>query len=202
MQHNLIPSHLEGKQNDLQSAAEYPTEAAACHAFSIVKYRLQHPACWRQLAGALSGEFQPVSSEGNTITRPVQTGDLLRIDLPGPGTRTGNGFDWVRVEAVEDKYDEAVDEQLYGMRVRPARHPGEDTTAHFFMSTASSSFIALRKGVTVTVSYHGRNEQVNDDTPDKIDNLRNTLMAGAALAGVSELQWKALLDGLLENTAK
>jgi hypothetical protein len=53
----------------------------------------------------------------------------------------------------------------------------------------------------VTAHYFGRNEEPNTEGLGLTDKIRNVVVAGGALAGMSELQWTALLKGLLD-TAK
>jgi hypothetical protein len=55
----------------------------------------------------------------------------------------------------------------------------------------------IRKGNTIRASYHGRNEKPNLDNPALGDKIRNAVVAIGAMAGISELQWKAFLKGLL-----
>jgi hypothetical protein len=113
---------------------------------------------------------------------------------------TGKGFDWVQVETVVDNSDPDSLEESFGLRVCAAKNPQstDDATAHFFKGDATSTFIIQREGMTVTASYHGRNEAVNTDTSKTLDNLRNTLVAGVALVAISKFQWDALVKGLLE----
>lgn len=87
-----------------------------------------------------------------------------------------------------------------GMLLRASDNPHGQVkdTAHFFTETATSSFILTLEGKTVTVSYHGRNESVNDETHSVKDNIRNSIIAAGARAGFSEMQWMSLLKGLLE----
>ena len=60
----------------------------------------------------------------------------------------------------------------------------------------------MRKAGTVTAHYKGRNESPNTDELALTDKVRNVVVAGGALAGVSELQWRALLKGLLDGNDK
>jgi hypothetical protein len=87
------------------------------------------------------------------------------------------------------------------MRLRPCPAPGKENndTAHFFHDGATSSFIITRKDNVVTASYHGRNELPNVNTESAADNVRNGVVASGALLALSELQWAALLKGLLKE---
>ena len=87
------------------------------------------------------------------------------------------------------------------MKLRASGKPGEEgeSAAHFFKEDATSSFVIHRKGNKVTASYHGRNEVPNTDTDKTIDNIRNSMVAMGALAGLSELQWSRIIKGFLSN---
>ena len=67
----------------------------------------------------------------------------------------------------------------------------------FFADGASSTFLITRKDSAVTAHYKGRNETPNTDELALTDKVRNIVVAGGALAGISELQWRALLKGML-----
>ncbi len=69
-------------------------------------------------------------------------GDCVQIDIPGPGPASGEGYDWVRIEALEDN-SPASDEESCGMRVRSCKDPNinSDDTAHVFTSDATSTFL-------------------------------------------------------------
>jgi hypothetical protein len=62
---------------------------------------------------------------------------------------------------------------------------------------ATSSYIIERNGDIVTARYHGRNEISNIATASTLDNIRNATIAVGASIGLSEVQWSALLKGLL-----
>ncbi len=72
-------------------------------------------------------------------------------------------------------------------------------TAHFFTSDATSTFIVKRNNRTVTVYYNGRNEELNVDTKKMVDKIRNAIIGSLGLAGISELQWKRLINSFLAN---
>ena len=63
---------------------------------------------------------------------------------------------------------------------------------------ASSTFIIRQLNTTVTATYYGRNEKINNHTDSVTDNVRNTVMAPGAMAGLSEIQWFALIHAFLK----
>lgn len=200
METSLIPEHTEGKQNDIQFSNTSPDREKAVDCFKRAYKRLLNPPVWHELAGFMSGEFVLVGADSKELHRLAKPGDLFRIDLPGPGPRSGDGYDWVKVEEIEDKSDENAEEELFAMRVSPTVNPDNSNpaTAHFFKAGASSTFVIHRAGNTVTASYHGRNEMPNNETHSTTDNIRNTVVAASAALGFSEVQWSALTKALLE----
>ena len=133
--------------------------------------------------------------------RLAQEGDYFRVDIPGPGPSIGGGYDWVRVETIEDLTNPAGEEESFGMKVRPSAAPGGDSghTAHFFTGDATSTFLVRRIGNKVMATYHGRNELPNTSTGETKDNIRNSVIAMGAFVGLSELQWSTLIKSFLED---
>ena len=76
------------------------------------------------MAGMISATFQVCDRNGNEVTRNVQEGYLLRVDIPGPGSKKGDGYDWVLVEELKEITENEV--QSIGFRVRPAANPSAD----------------------------------------------------------------------------
>ena len=201
METSIIPVNTEGKPNDLEHAVSFPTRERAVACFKLACGHLLRPDEWHRLCGALSADFALVGPDGVVLQRRAKLNDYLRIGIPGPGTRAGEGYDWVKVEAMEDSLDAATDEECFGMRVRPCADPQKEDndTAHFFKRESTSTFIICRKGNTVTVSYHGRNETPNTNTAKVVDNIRNSIIAAGAMVGLSEAQWSALIKAFLEK---
>ncbi|SJZ51928.1 hypothetical protein [Sediminibacterium ginsengisoli] len=194
----IIPVNDHGKQNDLTFERSFPDEPAAAACFRKIEFLLRTPAEWHRLAGAASAEFLLMNSDGVPQNRAAEKGDLFRIDLPGPGPAAGEGYDWVCVQEMEWRQEPV----LFALTLSPCSAPGADDkdTAHFFGSEASSTFVVHLEGNTVSLSYHGRNETPNTDTEKIGDKIRNGITGVFAMAGLSELQWSALLKGLLNES--
>lgn len=197
---NLIPENIVGKANDIEHTVTLPDSEQAKDTFKRAYKRLLNVPVWHELCGAASAEFVLTDSTGKEVHRLAEPGDHFKIDIPGPGTKTGDGYDWAQVEKIEDNSAPENSSENFGLRVCAAKNPqsASEATAHFFKGDATSTFIIQRAGNTVIASYHGRNEIVNTDTGEALDNLRNTMVAGVALAAISKFQWSALMKGLLE----
>jgi len=131
----------------------------------------------------------------------AQVGDYFKIDILGPGSESGDGYDWVQIEAIEDHSNASVKKESFGIRVRPAPNPEKDSndkeTAHFFKDEATSNFIIERNGRTVSAEVHGRNEKPNTTAHKSLDKIRNTVIGSSAILGLSHIQWKKLVKGII-----
>jgi hypothetical protein len=196
---DLIPEQLEGMESNTESSHALPTLAEAISFFDLVKDRLRNVNDWHSIAGTGTAEFQLTDDKGDKVSRTVQEGDHFRIDVPGPGSQSGDGYDWVKVEEVKEDQDQ--DEAYLAITVRPVTSPLNEKkdVAHFFADSATSSFIVKRKDAIVTAGVYGRNEKPNTKAETIIDKARNTAMATGAVSGFSKLQWKSLVNGLIKH---
>jgi hypothetical protein len=195
----LIPVNEKGKPSDLDFSVALSTIDEARHCYMRAVKRMQNPGIWHELAGWASASFMLADTKGAGLFRFAGIGDYIRINVPGPGPVEGGGYDWVRVEKMEEYIDSSGQREWTGMKVRPCNNPGsgEPGTAHFFRGEATSTFIIERDGKKVTAFYHGRNEIPNTATPRLADNVRNAVVAAGAIVSLSEAQWSALSRGFL-----
>ena len=156
---------------------------------------------WYKLCGLGSATFALTDHLGNKVRQLAKQGDYLRIDIPAPGSKAGDGYDWVRVEAIENKNNLSNDYDELSMRARPAKNPKNNAaqTAHFFQDDATSTFVVSREKNIVKAEIHGRNELPNVHQETKFDTLRNAVMALGAMLGFSKFQWKKLVKGLVSQ---
>lgn len=195
----IVPPQEEGKAIQAESSVDMKEEKMAKVFYLEVKRRLQDIDQWHEMAGGLSARFQLIDSNGEEVNRPPQNGDFIRVDIPGPGTATGDGYDWVRVEEVEDESLPTF--ERYGFRVRPARHPekpGEDVS-HFFSDESTSSFLITREGNVITAAVYDRNTKANTDATNLVEKVRDLIAGSAGLLIFSKLQWKNLTEGLVDS---
>jgi hypothetical protein len=199
MANDLIPVNEKGKPSDLEFYVALSTIDEARHWYMRAVKRMENPGIWHELAGRASASFILTDTKGAGLFRFAGIGDYIRINVPGPGPVEGGGYDWVRIEKMEEYIDSSGQREWTGMKVRPCNNPGTETggTAHFFRGDATSTFIIERNGKKVTAYYHGRNEVPNTATPRLIDNVRNAVVAAGAIVSLSEAQWSALSRGFL-----
>jgi hypothetical protein len=195
---NAIPAQEQGNEMNVVDKATFDSLEQASEFYKVVKERLMNVNQWDEISNLPSATFQLCDSTGTIVDRQAQLGDYFKIDIPGPGTSTGEGFDWVKVEFIEEEEVNGVN--LLSIRVRPAANPNtpDPQTAHFFKDTATSTFQVRRNHNEVSAEVHGRNEEPNTDTSHIIDNARNSLVGISATLGMSFPQWKGLVSGLVK----
>lgn len=198
-----IPKQLQGQSSDIEERVDTSTTRQAHSTFVDASRRLLTINEWKDISGPTSATFHLTDENGNDIDRVAKPGDFIRIDIPGPGTATGKGYDWVRIESIDDKTDPAGKHESLIMRVRPAQSPvnNEPNVAHFFDDAATSTFMIERDDLRVTASVHGRNELPNKNVDRLVDKVRNTLVANVATSGMSAYQWGLLTQGILRGLA-
>lgn len=91
------------------------------------------------------------------MDRNVQAGDYFKIDIPGPGGKEGESYDWVQVEEIKEISKDDI--QSIDIRVRPCSNPfsEKNQTAHFYAEESTSNFIVIRELAEVSASIIDRN---------------------------------------------
>ncbi len=194
----IVPQQSVGKEIEALAMTEMTDDAEARSFYQIVKERLKKVNQWHTIAGILSAEFQLTDADGNVINGEPRVGYLLKIDIPGPGSKEGEGFDWVHIEDVRSINES--ERQGYGFRVRPTSNPTGDKneTAHFYGDGSTSTFMVLRENSIVTAWIVDRNIKPNTEPVSVIDKIRDSVVGMSALIQFSKLQWQSLADGLLK----
>ena len=197
----LVPEQLTGGQSNTEHSVTAKSRQEALDIFKRAYKRLLNINIWNKLSGKASADFELRDRDGQEGHRLARVNDYFMIDIPGPGPASGEGYDWVRVEEIEDKTNPETDEETFSMRVRPCTDPNNESTdvAHFFTDESTSTFVIRRKENIITASVFGRNEKPNTDTEKVADKIRNAAIGSTAIAGVAKIQWAFLIKGLLED---
>ncbi len=197
----LIPTQYKGAKTGASTFEETATRHDAILLFEKAKDRLLDVNRWQKLCGDEGAEFALTDEDGTEVNKHAAVGDLIRIKLPAPPNPEGDGYDWVRVEEFENKKDMLKDMEVFGFRVRPVQSPFErdPEAAHFYTSSATSTFLVMRISSIVTALERGRNEVPNDKPFALISKLRNWLVAVAAWLGLSKSQWTKLVKGFIKG---
>src|SRR5688572_15813579 len=101
----IIPENKTGIQSNVEEEITLKSRQEALEKYNEIRKRLLNVNDWQKIAGNGSSEFRVFDEQGNPYNGPVRVGNYFRIDIPGPGPATGDGYDWVRVEAVEETGD-------------------------------------------------------------------------------------------------
>jgi len=195
-----LPEKEEGAQKNIEAKEEAATPEEAKKLFEAAKSRLLNINNWNKICGKASSTFTLTDENGNETNGPPKVGYHFKIDIPVPATKTGDGHDWVRIEAIEEKETPEEDREFIMIRVRPSGNPlNEDSdVAHFFSDKATSNFVVFREKNVVTAAVLGRNEMANTNSSTGIfDTLRNAIVGTGAVAGFANPQWKSLVNSLL-----
>ncbi|HRP55343.1 hypothetical protein [Agriterribacter sp.] len=193
-----VPPQDTGKKTDIEAHVEATDPGEAHRIFVEAKRRLLDINHWSDISSGISASFALTDCRGMIKKCSPEVGDYLRIDIPGPGTAAGDGFDWVRIEMIEEEPDYLGTREFIVMRVRPAPQPEQKKpTAHFFEEDATSSFIVRREDRRIAAEVHGRNEKPNTGNASLTDAIRNTVVSMVAQAGFSKIQWEKLVKGIL-----
>jgi len=194
----LIPHNIKGIKNDLFETVYMPTTEQAKAIFTQACHYMSNPFEWHELTD-LPAKFLPASDNELEYFYPVTEGNYFRIEICGSGNFKGSGYDWIKVETVEDKRKPEDARESFGMTLRACSNPfrGSLAKARFFKSLATSSFLVQRNGKLITASYHGRNEVSNSQAVNILDNMRNAFVAIGAEAGMSDAVWSRLLKAFL-----
>ena len=194
----IIPGQFKGQALEVEASSVSDTETAAQSLYELAKKKLFSVNDWHKVVDGLTARFQIVDQDGNEVSRKVNKGDYLRINIPGPGNKEGDGYDWVVVEELKEINKE--DFQSAGFRVRPTENPfgKKNETAHFYSNETTSSFVITRENVTVVSWIVDRNMKPNTESGSVVDKVRDVMVGISGIAGFSKVQWQGLADGLLE----
>ncbi len=195
----IIPANFTGKAIEAEASTELKDVDEAKNFYSIAKERLLDVNNWHHVAGIISATFQLTDKNGKEVNRGAEKGDYIKVDIPGPGSKEGHGYDWVYIEELKEVADENI--QSIGFRVRPTAHTFSDgkNIAHFYDDSATSNFIVTREHTKVSAAILDRNVKPNDDTESVTDKIRHFAVGVGAIAAFSKVQWKNLAEGLVKQ---
>ncbi|HTI08308.1 MAG TPA: STAS/SEC14 domain-containing protein [Puia sp.] len=194
----LLPPQVKGANTETSASVVADNEEHARYIFETARERLLDVNNWTDHCIPMSTVFQLSDDAGEPLQGRATEGDFIQIDLPGRGPREGRDYDWVRIEKVA-LY--TTTNPIFLLQVRPTYDPqqkGSTRTAHFLEESATSTFTVEMDGNKVTATIFGRNEVPNTPDPGSGDKLRNGVGSIGA-AGLSKMQWKSLVHGLLEK---
>lgn len=195
----IIPAQYTGEEIEVTASVEFIDQNQAKFFFDIAKSRLLNVNNWHHLAGIISAKFQLMNAWVEEAGRKAEKGDYFKIDIPGPGSNEGDGYDWVCVEEIKEIDEEDI--QSLGIRVRPVKNPlgDKEEIAHFYSSEATSNFIITREKNKITAWIIDRNIKPNDDAASLTDKIRDVAVGLGAIGLFSKVQWQGLANGLVKK---
>ena len=199
---DITPQQYTGAEsNTISEVTLLSAELAVAH-YELAKSRLLNVDQWKEIAGEATASFDLHDAAGRPKKGLIAVNDHFKIDVPGPGSDAGDGFEWVQVVNMAEENKEGS--KTFQMTVQPVSAPQNDkeAVAHFFHEKASSTFIVRLKDKTVSAEVYGRNEQPNIKDNSVIDKLRNTLIATFGVLGFSRVQWKQLTEAIIRSEAE
>ena len=193
---DMVPGQQTGKAIEAKESVTLASADEAQAFFKVVRQRLQDVNRWNEMAEGITATFRLVDSKGTVLGRAPQKGDYFRIDIPGPGTKSGEGYDWVQIEEIMNSTSE--NEEEYGIRVRPTANPvnSKGDTAHFYSSQSTSTFLVSRKDNVIRAEVFDRNTKPNDEADSTFDRIRDAVVGTVGVLGFSKVQWEGLVKGL------
>lgn len=194
----IVPAQYTGEEIEAEASVDLQDEHQAKTFYLIAKERLLNVNNWHKLAGLISAHFKLTDNAGKEIQRQIQKGDFLKIDIPGPGSKGGDGYDWVCIEELKEMSETNI--QSIGFRVRPANNPSGDKseTAHFYSDESTSNFIVTREQKKITAQIIDRNIKPNKHAHSLTDKIRDTAVGMSAIEMFSKIQWQNLAEGLIK----
>lgn len=197
-----IPEQREGRKMDALESVNFTSQKEAKRFYMIARSRLLNINQWYELAKLPAATFEYLDKIGHVSLGPPKIGGYLKINIPGPGLPSTDGYDYVRIENIEETDEENL--QILTITLRPSLNPQEkapEYTQHFFKDIATSTLQIQRIKENVHALYYGRNEVINLDVDSLTDKIRNLLIGLAAKLGASFPQWKSLLKGIIDTNA-
>ena len=196
----IIPPQIDGDKSDNIYSVTCNNIEDAISLYQKSVNKLLNVNSWEKISkGIIKAGFKLCDRFGNEVDRLPQQGDHFKIDIPGPGSIGGEGYDWVKIENFFTDADKINDTDLISINVRPASCPlnNKDSIAHFFSDSSTSTFLIKREKTIVTAQIHGRNEKPNEQSENTVDVIRNKVVATGAMLSFSDIQWKQLAIGFL-----
>ncbi|GGH35042.1 hypothetical protein GCM10007423_26390 [Dyadobacter endophyticus] len=193
-----VPGQHHGESVTAEGSRDFDDITTAKAFFFQAEGRLLNVNQWHDEAGEALARFILADSAGNPVDGMAQQGLLIKIDIPGPGSKSGEGYDWVKIEEI--KRVNSTEAQSTALRVRPIAAPGsgEDKPTHFYDENSTSTFTITREDTLVTAAIYDRNINPNTESDSLIDKVRNAITGLFGEKVFSKIQWQALVEGLLK----
>jgi hypothetical protein len=183
----------DGKSSVTSARRDFQSSEEAGEAFAPLRQKLYDINRWETESGVTA--FQLFDENGAPLeTAKAQTGNFVRITLPGSGKD-----DWVKIVDIHDAPDEVV------ITVQPTYNPtgketDKDTTSHFFTSDSQNNFCLQKQEKALAIYVIGLHEKPNVAEADGVlEKLRNVAAASFGWLGFQKIEWKTFCENFLDN---
>jgi hypothetical protein len=192
---SVIPRQEKGVKSTTVRKEVYRTIDEANHVFYSVKKRLLDINNWGKYSSA---HYELIRSDGSYKNGTAEETDIIKIDIPGPSSTRGEGYDWVQIEKIKETED------LFAIEVRATSRPGsnDQTAAHFYTHETTNTFSVEKKGKQVICQVNGRNMIFNLKHKNLFDKIRNFITGLFSEGGGSKILWKDFLYHLMTGKEK
>ncbi len=199
MMYPNIPAQLKGDFHNIVSMQCANTVDIAVKDFEELQLRLKSVNEWDSFSAKIKAKFFIIDPKTNQTTSELKVGNLVKIDIPGPGSPSGSGYDWTEIIDVQN----GIENQncpFFAFTLRPCPAPDSDdeTVAHFYNKESTNTFIVRRMGTCVYAEVHGRNQIENTSDAPLLDIVRNKAVAIGSKFGIGSLNWMGFASALLE----
>ncbi|MEG2078783.1 hypothetical protein [Chryseobacterium sp.] len=192
----LVPINTKGSENNAATFLICPSENEALEKFQKFSQNLLKINEWNVKAGKNPTDFFIYNKDKS---QSVQENDLVKIKIPAPENKLGNGFDWVIVRKIH--MIEKRDLKVCLLQIKPHSCPenSKGMLAHFYKDDASITFILAKKNNIVQFTIHGRNEIPNTKKIGFLNSCRNFFVANGGIFGGSKIQWQDFAEEFIKH---
>jgi len=195
---HLLPEQNAGSSTDAVAVKVCTSPSGAEDVYKKLSEQLLNINSWEINAGKLPVSFDLIDSKGKGGHYLAAETLFVKIKMPAPRNKAGQGYDWVVIEKVEKHHEPLIEYLHIQMRPCPCIENKDGGIAHFYEQTATNSFILARSGCDIQLSVHGRNESPNTANVKVWDMLRNVFVAGGGIFGGSRLQWEDFVKEMIK----
>ncbi|HYG52752.1 MAG TPA: hypothetical protein VD905_17735 [Flavobacteriales bacterium] len=165
--------------------------------FALARNRLFDINHWHVFTGYNEGTFRLVNTKGELLNRSPRPGDLIRINIKGPGLRALKKDEWMMIEEMNESYDHNHDEDFCSLKIRPVYAPDSPRSKHgqFYTEDSSIIFVVQRQGKMVATGEKSNQAQQAAGLP----STKLSLVTGEFISELHTVQWNMIIKNLLLN---
>lgn len=192
-----IPEQIKGSFHDTVSMYCENTLESAVACYEKLQIRLKSINEWHTFSDKVKAKFTLFNPITKQPAASLEVGNLVRIDIPGIGSPSGNGYDWTEIIDIQTG---TQDYPFFLFTLRPCAAPGDpnNTIAHFYTDAATNTFVVRQLGNCIYAEVHGRNEIENTSDVPLLDLARNKTVAVGSKLGIGNVNWLGFTKALLE----